>query len=226
MATSRRITPSQQMDHSITQSTTSTVHKHVKGGVGPAERKKALFAFVSKWTSSHVCHHLLSHRGLKNLCLEAKGMNIVVLSCRYERDEVFKHVTVSTCNIALLYFRVLLQPGECLQEFFMIFFRCCVNNICFLIFFFLFSREERKTNANLKKELQAHLEISWLGSVCALIKSSLQALLCFEQTGLFNRESEESEAPAKQTKHSRTMRSHISFHTCKLRNLLTSPTLG
>lgn len=62
------------MDHKIAVSAASTVHRHVKGGVGPAERKKkALFAFVSKGTSTHVCHHVLLHRGFKNLCLEAKG---------------------------------------------------------------------------------------------------------------------------------------------------------
>lgn len=37
----------------------------------------------------------------------------IVLSCRYERDDVLKRIMVSICNIAALYFLVLLQPGEC-----------------------------------------------------------------------------------------------------------------
>ncbi|PKU43432.1 hypothetical protein llap_6265 [Limosa lapponica baueri] len=41
--------------------------------------------------------------------------------------------------------------------------------------------QERKMDANLKRELQDHLETNCLESVCALVKSSLQAVLCFEQ---------------------------------------------
>lgn len=60
-------------------------------------------------------------------------------------------------------------------------FRCCVNNVCFMIFFLVFFRQGRKMDGNLKRELRAHLETNCLESVCALVKSSLQALLCFEQ---------------------------------------------
>lgn len=73
-ATAKGINQSKNTDPTIRISTASSVHRHVKCETGPAYGKKNnLFAFVSKGTFTHVCHHVLLHRGFKNLCLEAKG---------------------------------------------------------------------------------------------------------------------------------------------------------
>lgn len=155
-------------------------------------------------------------------------MNIAVLSHRYERDDVFKHIMVGTWNIVMLYFPITLPTRQMLPRRFLWYF----SDAVLIMFAFWFSfRQGRNTDANWKRELQAHLEKNCLESVCALIKKSLQALFYFEQKDrLFSRKSEELDIPSNLQNKPNTQvpcvpKAHISFHTCTSRNLLASPTL-